>query len=136
MNVYFFARLIEERKRLGWRQADMAQAGGVALSTYSNYEKANGRMPDAGVLMMWASSGVDVPYLLSGHRASVLSASEQLLLNQFRKLDERGQGAVLGTVYGYNHPAAMAVNIGNVHAINSVVNISGISNMPRPNDPG
>ena len=127
MNVDFFERLIAERKRLGWRQIDMAEAGGVASSTYSNYEKAGGRMPDANVLMTWATNGVDVQYLLTGTPGSSLARTEQELLHQFRQLDERGQGAVLGAVYGYNNPeAAIAVTIGNVHAVNSVVNIAGV----------
>lgn len=36
-------------------------------------------------------------------------------------------GAVLGAVYGYNNPAAIEVTIGNVHAVNSVVNIAGVN---------
>lgn len=128
MNVDFFERLIAERKRLGWRQIDMAEAGGVASSTYSNYEKQGGRMPDAGVLMTWAQNGVDVQYLLTGTPGSSLARTEQDLLHQFRQLDERGQGAVLGAVYGYNNPeAAIAVTIGNVHAVNSVVNIANVN---------
>ena len=129
MNVDFFSRLVAERKRLGWRQSDMAAAGGVATGTYSNYEKKQGgRMPDAGVLMTWAQNGVDVQYLLTGTPGSSLARTEQALLHQFRQLDERGQGAVLGAVYGYNNPeAAIAVTIGNVHAVNSVVHISGVN---------
>ena len=71
MNVDFFSRLVAERKRLGWRQSDMAAAGGVATGTYSNYEKSGGRFPGADVLMTWASAGVDVQYLLTGQRALV-----------------------------------------------------------------
>ncbi|PXX79134.1 helix-turn-helix domain-containing protein [Rivihabitans pingtungensis] len=131
MNVDFFERLIAERKRLGWRQIDMAEAGGVASSTYSNYEKAGGRMPDANVLMTWATNGVDVQYLLTGlPETGSLTNAESNLLSLFRALDERGQGAVLGTLYGYNNPeAAIAVTIGNVHAVNSVVNISGVNKL-------
>lgn len=87
-------------------------------------------MPDAGVLMAWARAGVDVQYLLTGTPGSALARTEQELLTQFRQLDERGQGAVLGAVYGYNNPeAAIAVTIGNVHAVNSVVNISGVNKL-------
>lgn len=127
MNVDFFQRLATERKRLKWRQSDMAAAGGIALGTYSNYEKSGGRFPGADVLMTWASAGVDVQYLLTGQRGAALSPSEGALLEQFRKLDDHGRGAVLGAVYGYNNPAAIEVSIGNVHAVNSVVNIAGVN---------
>ena len=131
MKVDFFSRLVAERKRLGWRQSDMAAAGGVVTGTYSNYEKQDGRMPDAGVLMAWARAGVDVQYLLTGlPETGSLTNAESNLLSLFRALDERGQGAVLGTLYGYNNPeAAIAVTIGNVHAVNSVVNISGVNKL-------
>lgn len=128
MNVDFFSRLVAERKRLGWRQSDMAAAGGVVTGTYSNYEKQDGRMPDAGVLMAWSRAGVDVMFLLTGEPGNATTRTEQALLNQFRQLDARGQGAVLGAVYGYNNPeATIAVTIGNVHAVNSVVNIAGVN---------
>ena len=127
MNVDFFSRLVAERERLGWQKREMAAAGGVVYGTYMNYEKQDGRMPDAGVLMAWARAGVDVQYLLTGTPGSSLARTEQELLHQFRQLDERCQGAVLGAVYGYNNPeAAIAVTIGNVHAVNSVVNIAGV----------
>ena len=78
--------------------------------------------------MTWASAGVDVQYLLTGQRNSAaLSPSEGALLEQFRELDDHGRGAVLGAVYGYNNPAAIEVTIGNVHAVNSVVNIAGVN---------
>lgn len=97
MNVDFFERLATERKRLKWRQSDMAAAGGIAQGTYQTYEKSGGRFPGADVLMAWACAGVDVQYLLTGQRNSAaLSPSEGALLEQFRKLDDHGRGGGAG----------------------------------------
>lgn len=62
-------RLLEERNRLGLNKGEMAQAGGVANSTYSNYENGN-RSPDADFLAAIAKAGCDVLYIVTGVKAS------------------------------------------------------------------
>ncbi|MDN4591242.1 hypothetical protein DBA29_22425 [Xenophilus aerolatus] len=63
----FAARLREERKRLGLSQGELAAAGGVQLNAQSNYETGK-RSPDAEYLEAIAMHGVDVAYVLTGHR--------------------------------------------------------------------
>lgn len=69
----FGGRLLEERKRLGLNQDEMALAGGVAKRTYCNYE-AGDREPGAAFLEAIAKAGADVVYILTGMRALPVAA--------------------------------------------------------------
>ena len=100
MNVHFGERLAEERVRLGLSQAVMAQRGGVATRTYSNYE-AGEREPGIAALANWYESGVDVLYVVTGRRSGTeLPPDEELVLGGFRKLDARGRAGVLALISG------------------------------------
>lgn len=84
MFVHISERLEEERKRLGFTQAQMAGLGGVAVRTYSNYE-AGDREPGVGLLAGLAKVGADVQYIITGQRsAQALSQDEDQLISLFR----------------------------------------------------
>lgn len=60
-------RLLEERKRLGLNQDQMAELGGIAKGTYFNYE--NGKREPGGIFLSEiAKAGADVQYILTGIR--------------------------------------------------------------------
>lgn len=90
-------RLAEERVRLNMNKSQMASAGKVANSTYTNYEEGN-RSPDADFLAAIAEAGVDVQYILTGVRYNaiandpaaytVLNKREQALLANYRAIDD------------------------------------------------
>lgn len=102
MNVSIGDRLLEERRRFNWSQGEMAKAGGVALVTYSNYEKGT-RYPDAECLANLYLAGVDVLYVVTGARNSAtLSNAETVLLEQFNRAEPRMQQAVVGMLQIYN----------------------------------
>lgn len=90
-------RLREERTRLGLSQTDIASTGGVGKTTQINYEK-NERQPDAGYLSAVSVVGVDVLYVLTGHRtpesSDALSEDEALVLNQYRSLPDQDKASV------------------------------------------
>lgn len=68
MKKIISSRLFEERKRLGLKKGEMASAGGIANSTYTNYEEGS-RAPDGEFLAAIASKGADVQYILTGVRS-------------------------------------------------------------------
>lgn len=87
-------RLKEERKRLKKNQDEMANLGGVAKSTYCNYE-AGSRAPDALFLSGIAQAGADVIYILTGQRdGSGLAPDETALLNNYRAISEERKGSL------------------------------------------
>ena len=61
------SRLRAERKRLGYKQEDFAQKGGVAVQTLRKYE-SDARRPDADYLAGIADAGADVSYIITGQR--------------------------------------------------------------------
>ncbi len=60
-------RIAEERKRLGWSQADFAKLVGVSFSSQRRYENET-RAPDTVYISALSTSGIDVGYVLSGKR--------------------------------------------------------------------
>ena len=64
----FGARLAEERKRLGLKQADFAALVGTDVPKHSHYENDR-RELRADYLARLADAGVDVIYVLTGRRA-------------------------------------------------------------------
>lgn len=107
----FSERLREERVRLGFNQADFAALGGVAKTSQFNYEKGE-RSPDAAYLVAIGAIGVDVLYVLTGTRiptaADALSKDEDVLLANYRQLDEKGRA----TVQDVAHAMARAATLG------------------------
>lgn len=86
MGDFVGERLREERLRLGLKQEELADIGGVKKNAQFNYEKGV-RAPSASYLAAVAAVGVDVNYLLTGQRSlseSDLTPEEQALLSNYR----------------------------------------------------
>ncbi len=94
----FCARLLEERNRLGLRQADLAEKAGVARTTYLNYETGE-RTATVPFLLGLLAAGVDVVYLLTGRReVGDVSTKESVLLHSFRAASPALQEALMQVV--------------------------------------
>lgn len=66
--VNFRARLIEERKRLGFsNQTDFAREIGISGKTYNHYETGKSE-PGITELMQMGHKGADLCYLMTGRR--------------------------------------------------------------------
>ncbi|ABX18537.1 transcriptional regulator, XRE family [Burkholderia multivorans ATCC 17616] len=93
-------RLRDERKRTSLSQRAFAERGGVTEKTQVLYEKGE-RVPDAIYLEKIAAAGVDVLFVLTGHRNSAeLSPDEEVLVTGYRSLDAKGRAGVLGMIAG------------------------------------
>lgn len=69
--VKFRARLIEERKRLGFtNQADFAREIGVSGKTYNHYETGKSE-PGVTELLYMGARGADLCYLMTGRRTAM-----------------------------------------------------------------
>ncbi len=62
------SRIREQRERLGYSQAEIAEKAGVTARSQRNYETGT-RVPDAGYLATIAPLGIDINYVLNGRRA-------------------------------------------------------------------
>ncbi|KPZ10703.1 Regulatory protein [Pseudomonas syringae pv. spinaceae] len=93
--------LREERNRLGLKQEEMAEIGGVTRNTQGSYER-NERRPDTGYLKALHSIGLDVLYVVTGIRSAPtvtgISGSEATLLARLRALPPHDQETVLRMV--------------------------------------
>jgi transcriptional regulator with XRE-family HTH domain len=91
------SRLKEERKALGLSQQDFAAIGGVEANAQGKYENGQ-RMPRSNYLEALGGYGVDLLYLLSGHRApfamQALSDTERNIIVHFRILKQDDQSAI------------------------------------------
>lgn len=100
----FGERLKAERKRLGLKQAELADRAGTTNVAQSRYESGD-RSPDWGYLAAIAQAGVDVLYVLTGQHSTLeLSADEHVLLAGYRSLDAQGRAGVLGMIGGMTQP--------------------------------
>jgi transcriptional regulator with XRE-family HTH domain len=97
----FGARLAEERKRLGLKQAEFAAMVGTDVPKQSLYENDR-RELRADYLARLAGAKVDVVYVLTGQRmeGSWLSASASELLNAYLCLPEDLQRLLLSLSSG------------------------------------
>jgi transcriptional regulator with XRE-family HTH domain len=88
----FGARLAEERKRLGLKQAEFAALVGTDVPKQSLYENDR-RELRADYLARLADTGVDVIYVLTGHRTEGVRLGEQAtrLLSAYLCLPEPTQ---------------------------------------------
>lgn len=105
-------RLREERKRIGLKQKELAEFGGVQLNSQSLYEN-NARMPDAGYLAGIAKAGIDILYVVTGIRTpkgnDSLEEDEARLVknyNQAGKEDKVAAQQLLSTLAKANKRAA------------------------------
>jgi transcriptional regulator with XRE-family HTH domain len=97
----FGARLAEERKRLGLKQAEFAARVGTDVPKQSLYENDR-RELRADYLARLAAARVDVVYVLTGQRmeGTWLSESASELLNAFLCLPEDLQQVLLSLSTG------------------------------------
>lgn len=89
--------LREERVRLGLKQEEMAQIGGVTRNTQGSYERDE-RRPDTGYLKALHVLGLDVLYVVTGVRTpdSVggLSEDEEVMVKRYRSMPPDDQKSV------------------------------------------
>lgn len=69
-------RLHEERRRLGYSQQHLARAGGVTAREQRQYEQGED-LPRADYLAALAAQGVDVVYVITGKRSTVVSINRE-----------------------------------------------------------
>ncbi|MDD0837010.1 XRE family transcriptional regulator [Curvibacter sp. HBC61] len=89
-------RLRQERERLGFSQSDFAALVPVTRKTMFNWESGAGQVA-SDALAVWAGSGLDVLYVVTGQRAlsaAGLSARHLRLLSLFDSTDEPGRAAI------------------------------------------
>lgn len=72
-----YQRLREERERLGMSQTEFAAHGGVKKLAQIRYEKGE-RKPTADYLLGIARAGADVAYIVSGQRAALRDALQNI----------------------------------------------------------
>ncbi|WP_286976855.1 helix-turn-helix transcriptional regulator [Pseudomonas sp.] len=93
----FGERLRVERERLGLKQEELGQFGGVNRNTQGKYEKGD-RSPDASYLAAVYERGVDVLYVVTGARmlipADSISIEESKLLENYRSLPDSDRAAM------------------------------------------
>ena len=92
----FGARLAEERRRLGLKQAEFAASAGTDVPKQSLYENER-RELRAEYLARLPDMGVDVLYVLTGRRGGGewLGGGESELLSAYLALSPEMQAAVL-----------------------------------------
>ena len=95
----FSERLLFARKEKGLTQEQLAEAIGVAKSTYTGYEKGN-REPDLfKIKKLIEVLGVSSSWLLGlDDNDGGVSLPEWKMLKKYRALDERGKAAVDATL--------------------------------------
>lgn len=87
-------RLREERERLGFSQNDFAALVPVTRKTMFNWESGAGHVATEA-LAVWARSGLDVLYVVTGERLPTnLSPRQQALLRLFDAADEAGRRSI------------------------------------------
>ena len=96
----FANRLKEQRKKLGYTQAQIAEICGVSGRMWGDYERGK-YFPRNENLIAIEKAGIDVQYVMYGEQSSdfrqpeiTLSAEEQELLTQFRQLSQDGKTAI------------------------------------------
>jgi transcriptional regulator with XRE-family HTH domain len=89
--------LREERVRLGLKQEEMAQIGGVTRNTQGSYERDE-RRPDTGYLKALNAVGLDILYVVTGVRTPAmvgeLSEDEEVMVMRYRSIPPDDQKSV------------------------------------------
>ncbi|MCC4613279.1 helix-turn-helix domain-containing protein [Xanthomonas campestris pv. esculenti] len=89
-------RLKDERKRLGLTQEEMAVQLGLTRYAQLNFEK-DINLPGGAYLLAAVDRGVDVMYVLTGHRAQ-LDPADLRLLSAFRNASPEARTAALAAL--------------------------------------
>ncbi|MGK8744106.1 helix-turn-helix domain-containing protein [Pseudomonas aeruginosa] len=97
-------RLREERSRLGFKQEEFAQIGGVNRNTQGSYERGD-RSPDANYLTAVAAHGVDVLYVLTGQRTAEplgdLDTDAHELVQLYQKISEADRAVLMRMAWAF-----------------------------------
>ncbi|MGV7196179.1 helix-turn-helix domain-containing protein [Xanthomonas axonopodis pv. phyllanthi] len=109
-------RLKEERKRLGLTQDEMAVQLGLTRYAQLNFEK-DINLPGGAYLLAALDRGVDVMYVLSGHRAQ-LDLADRRLLSAFKVASPAARDAVLAAL-GLSDDASSKEGAGPVLSLNN-----------------
>ncbi len=89
------ARLVAERKRIGLNQTDMGAIGGVSRASQTEYENGKTHFT-ARYLLQLGERGVDVSFVLTGHRTvSQLDEETAELVECFQSIGPADQVALL-----------------------------------------
>ncbi|QWN07002.1 helix-turn-helix domain-containing protein [Xanthomonas citri] len=110
-------RLKEERKRLGLTQEEMAVQLGLTRYAQLNFEK-DINLPGGAYLLAALDRGVDVMYVLSGHRAQ-LDPADRLLLSAFKDASPAARNVVLTSLGLSDEVASSKAGTGPVVSFNS-----------------
>lgn len=82
-------RIREERKKLKLNQADFAGLAGCSRNAQAIYERGES-LPGSAYLVRLSEIGVDVQYILTGHRTPLadISTEERALVENYRAMNE------------------------------------------------
>ena len=102
MNTSSFSgnRLKEQRKKLGYTQAQIAEICGVSSRMWGDYERGRSQ-PKTELFFQFEKAGIDVQYVMHGMQGAAppeqlaLSAGEQAWLALFRQLAPAARRSVL-----------------------------------------
>jgi transcriptional regulator with XRE-family HTH domain len=94
----FGERLLNERTRLGYTQAQLAEQSGLKREMIGRYERGE-VLPGVGVVHTLEAHGFDIAFLLTGRPAS-LAEEEQELITAYRAMDAIAKAGLLGMVRG------------------------------------
>lgn len=104
----FGQRLREERQRLGFTQADFAEAGGVKRAAQFLYEKGD-RAPNVDYISRLLDKGANLQYLFLGappEEGSLLALEKKDITEAFRLSDELCRDSK-GRLLDYEHRQAL-----------------------------
>lgn len=85
-----FVRLAEERKRLGYTQAELSKLIGVRRETQVNYESGK-TMPNSDYFEKISAINADVTFIFTGKRTRplLLPEDELVLLDNYRRISSQ-----------------------------------------------
>ena len=91
-------RITQERKRLGYSQAELSAKLGKATLTQISYESDDTR-PDADYFFALDELGADIYYIITGRQLEALKAEDELqLLGGYRSCDAPHKSIILNLV--------------------------------------
>ena len=104
-------RLKLERKRLKFKQAEIAELCGVTRETWGKYERGI-LAPGGNSLACISDYGADIQYILTGKRSHgyALTPDEENLINQFRNAPPNVKAAAVACLVAGSAPST-SVNV-------------------------
>lgn len=134
MNIDIGVRLKAERQRIGIAPTEFATLCGVSRTTQFNYE-AGDRAPDAEYLQRAHETGIDVQYVITGHKAEC--REDFVVVPQYDVAASAGAGALNGTettAGGLSFSRQWLTKRGLNPSTLKVIHVSGESMLPRLSD--